>query len=86
MAKQKIKINVKDIVRRYGKDITFGAAGILLTIVLIVLFIQSVGFLVASMDSALSVKEGATTPVNIQGLKNLGLDAGMPADTTTPAP
>jgi len=79
-------INIKDIVRRYGKDIAFGVVGIVLTIILIVLFIQSVGFLVTSVDSALSIKEGAEAPVrfNIQGLQNLGLGADVETATSTP--
>ncbi|KKS82628.1 MAG: hypothetical protein UV58_C0008G0015 [Candidatus Wolfebacteria bacterium GW2011_GWC1_43_10] len=71
--------------KRNKKEIYFGLIGFILAVILIFIFVDSVGFLVESVDSALEIGSQSQSPTrfNIGALESLGL---IEEETPTPAP
>ena len=78
------RIDIKALVKKYQHNIIFFAAGIALVIVLLILFTNSINFLVTSVDTALDVGSAETSPTrfNIEGLRQLDLLDDQNATTT----
>ena len=61
--------------KRYKRDIVFFVVGIVMVVVLSIVFVQSISFLIESVDTALSVDTGqqALVRFNLDGLTELGI-------------
>lgn len=74
-----MKINLESL-KKNKREIYFYIAGSIMAIVLIFVFVDSIGYLVTDVESALEVDSSGYTPVkfNVSALKTLGIVQSIP--------
>jgi hypothetical protein len=66
---------ISSLAKRYKRDVVFFVVGAVMVTVLIMVFVQSISFLIESVDTALSVdtEKQALVRFNLDGLTELGI-------------
>jgi hypothetical protein len=77
-----------DSIKKNKREIYFSLAGSLLALVLIYVFVSTIGFLVTSVEAGLSVKSSSAniTHFNLGALKTLGITSSNASTSGTSTP